>query len=136
MNKIIEEVIQRSNDRLQFEKGSQFTQEGFDELKTEIASYINSLITESYRIAKRNKGDLISKSHIQSASFQLIKKHSKDKKQVLASVGGFFVGFSISKALELVADGQKISSSHTIVILIAGIVGAFILGISIFRTQE
>jgi hypothetical protein len=136
MNKIIEEVIQRSNERLQFEKGSPFTQEGFEGLKVEIASYINSLITESYKIAKRHKGDLISKSHIESASYNLIKKRSKNRRQIFSSIGGFLFGFAISKTFEVLADSEKFTNSNTILIFACGMIGAFLLGITLFRSEE
>ena len=128
MEKIIEQVIQRSNNRIPFEKGSPFTQEGYEALKVEISSFINEIIQESYKVAKRNKSDLISKSNIETASFNLIKKHSGEKKKYLSPLGGFLLGFAVNKIFETLANNESFANSTIIVILITGIIGAFLLG--------
>ena len=134
MDKVIEQVILRSTDRLQFEKGSPCTIDGYDALKIEISSYINELVEESYRVARRHKSDLISKSHIESASFNLIKKYSSNAKKYLMSIGGFLLGFSIAKTVEIVADSQNFTTTNILILFSCAIIGAFISGISLLKT--
>ena len=128
----IDEVIKNAYQKVQFEKGSPYTEHGFVKLKEEISSYVIQLVNESYVIAKRSKSDLISQSHVEVASHNLIKKNNSEIRNIFVSIGGFLLGMAVTKTFETLADSEPFTVANSLLIFSTGIVGAFMLGLNIF----
>jgi hypothetical protein len=131
----INEILKTAYKKAEFEDGSPFTQMGFDQLKKEVSLFVFQLVDNSYRIAKTKKNDLISTEDVKEASSQL-NKNRKKANQLISSIGGFLLGFSLTRVFELLGDGSEISFRNLMIIFPTGIVGAFFLGIILFGKRD
>ena len=131
----LDDIIKNSAKKISFDKDSPFSEQGFSKLKEEISAYIVLLVDESFRIARHEKSDKVSHAHVESASAGLVKKKNKEIVNVFISIGGFLIGMSITKTFEILANSEMFTTQSTLIILATGIVGAFLLGLNIFRSH-
>ena len=131
----IDETLQKAYQSLEYNKESPFTEQGFVKIKEEVSNYVLEIVNESYRIAKRNKSDLISQVHVETASENLIKKKNREYKNILVSIGSFLLGMSITKTFETISNSESFTIQNTILVLVTGIVGALIIGLNIFDSK-
>jgi len=101
-----------------------FSPQAFRFLKTKISDYTRSLITESGRVAKRRRGDLISAAHVEHASEYLLSATKGRWSRHVGTLGGIFLGASMSNFLGMTSTGQYNAVGVTISASLA-VLGAF-----------
>lgn len=114
---------------------SAFTEPGFETLNGYIAGYIDDLIDQSAKVAKREKTDNISSIHVEKAAEQVaagkidkVYKHS-------GLVGGVLLGAAISNLLGMFTSGQFPPVSIAITFALA-IIGAFLVALSFLHDHS
>jgi len=111
---------------------SPFSHQGFSVLKEKISEYIAQLISESIRVAKRHQADTVSVAHVERANEYIVSSSSRRIFRHLGTVGGIFLGASLSNILSMTTTGQ-FSSVGTLISVGFGIVGAFLVALHIAK---
>lgn len=75
---------------------SPLSSKAYDFLKQNITDYIRDILSEAFRIAKRQKADNVSQSHIEQASINLIAKRKSKWKYLVGTIGGILLGTGFS----------------------------------------
>lgn len=122
-----------SSTNLEFQQGDEkiFTNEAFDLVKKKISEYINDLLGESRRNSQRQKDEAIMVSHVEKASNYLTSKKRGVGNQLLGTLGGVFLGATMSNLLSLLLNGGNIGVTALITIVVFAIVGSFMVAISL-----
>ena len=72
---------------------------GFDALKQTIGDFIDELVSESARIANRNRADTISAAHVETAADHLVASSARRIFRHLGTVGGLVLGTALSQTV-------------------------------------
>lgn len=129
----IERIVYAANKELVYDDTSPFTKKGFTEYRNNITEYIDDLFHESLKISKRNRTELISASHVRSASFNLINKSKSRIKNLYNSIGGLLLGITLSNLVSLAALNVEYNKIGIIVIVCLGIIGSFLLSLGTLK---
>jgi len=127
----LNEAINEANNTLNSLGTSPFTNRAYESLKEKIATYIGQIITESIRISKRHKADLVSQSHIETASDNLISKKRSKLNYLSGTLGGIFLGATVSNIFGMLVLNQAFNTSGIIITIALGIIGAFLIAINV-----
>jgi hypothetical protein len=111
---------------------SPFTENAFKTLKENIAGYIEELISESSRLAKRYRSDAISATHVERASEYLLASSSRRVFRHLGTVGGLLFGAALSNLLSMTTTATY-NSIGIIVTCALGFAGAFMIALHISK---
>ena len=107
-----------------------FSQAAFSALKIRMAQYIADLIDESGKARQRDRSDIISVKHVETASEHL-KQSSRNKLYKQSGMlGGILFGACLSNLYSILTTNQ-ITLSGTVLTVILGILGAVFLMIGI-----
>lgn len=123
---------ERMLDNVQNEK-SPFSDKAFNSLKKEIRNYIADLISESLRIARRNKSDNIDSAHVEQASAHLVSKKRSKINFMIGTFGGIMLGATLSNYLDHFVFNQPSTPNALIASSVVGMIGVMLLTISILR---
>jgi hypothetical protein len=127
----LNEAINEANNTLSEFDSSPFTSKAYESLKDKISSYIGQIITESIRISKRHKADLVSQTHVEDASDNLISKKRGKLSYLAGTLGGIFLGATVSNIFGMLVLNQTFTTTGIIITIIIGIVGAFLIAINL-----
>lgn len=107
-------------------KNNRISEKGLDTLMSSIEYYISELISESTRISKREKTDVISSDQIKRANYNIVKKKFSIFRKNIGTIGGLLLGASLSNLLSfLFVDNVSINS--IIITVILSIIGSFFI---------
>jgi hypothetical protein len=129
----IDQIVNTSNNEIESLENSPFTKKGFSEYRNNISEYIEDLFQESLKISKRNRTELISASHVKTASFYLIKKSKSRTRNLYNSIGGLLLGVTISNLVSIVALNLQYNKLGLVVIVFLGIIGSFLLSLGTIK---
>lgn len=111
-----------------------FTDTAYESLKTRIATYIEELIREAIKTAKREQSDVISAIHVERASTYLVSSTSRRFSRHIGTIGGIILGGSISNVLAIIGtDPRRISTIGGISTTVLLILGAFLVAFHIAK---
>lgn len=110
-----------------------FSEGAFSSFRQQIVQFIIQLFDESLRAAKRTKADTVSPSHIETAANHLVKKSKSKKEQLLNTVGGLFLGSTISNTFAITMLNAEYSAMGILLTVLFGILGSFLLGYNLSR---
>jgi hypothetical protein len=111
----------------------QFSKEARSILRKDITKYKKELISEAKKIARQQKADLVSGIHVKDAASRLRCKPSKRIYTHLGTLGGVFLGASISTFLEMGIQGELYPDPLALLVPIFGMVGTFLITFNIAR---
>ncbi|MDQ3821194.1 MAG: hypothetical protein M3362_26425 [Acidobacteriota bacterium] len=132
MKEEIHTNIEQAEKKLATDEGYPFSPSAYVLLKSKIAEYISDLISESVKVSKRHRADTVSAAHIEQASAYLVSSTSKRIFKHIGTIGGIFLGASISNILAMTITGQYAAIS-TLVSATLGIIGAFMIALHIAK---
>jgi hypothetical protein len=101
-----------------------FSPNAFSAMQAAINSHIADLIVESARVAKRQRVDTISETHVERASDFLVTHSSRSAFRHAGTLGGILLGAAISNLLSM-AGTTKMSFLSVGVTTFLGVLGAF-----------
>ena len=127
----LSDAIKEANDTLNSFESSPFSEKAYDSLKENITSYIGQIITESIRISKRHKADLVSQSHVEDANDNLISKKRSKLNYLAGTLGGIFLGATVSNIFGMLVLNQVFNNAGIIATIIIGIFGAFLVAVNL-----
>ena len=131
----IKSLIERTELELESLEKSPFTKEGFNSYKNNISEFILDLLSESARVSKRNNSDLISAVEVDNASRNIKNKSRKKLNVLLNTIGGIFLGYSVTSTVNIYSFGITYKPVTIIAILTSGIIGAFLLSYVFFSKE-
>lgn len=109
-----------------------FSPQAFHVLKLKVSAYVRSLITESAKISRRRRADVVSTAHVEQASDYLVSSSSHRWLRHIGTVGGILLGASLSNFLSMTTASQY-SGTGVIVSAVLAVVGAFGVALHIGR---
>lgn len=112
---------------------SPFTTAAFDALKEAIGEFINDMVDESIKLAKRHKSEVVSVNYVQHASEYLIASRSRRVFRHIGTLGGIFLGGALSNILAMAQSGSSFPVLGTLVTIAVGLIGTFLVAIHIAR---
>ena len=124
----LERVIQEADAQLQDVDPSPFSSSAFSVLKDKISEYISQLVSESIKVSKRHQADTVSAAHVERASEYLVTTTSRRFFRHLGTIGGIFLGASLSNILTMTTI-ELYSAVNIVISLTFGIVGAFMIAL-------
>ena len=101
-----DEVLSSALRRLDGADPGPFSPQAFRILKLKISAYVRSLIVESAKISRRSRADVISAAHVEQASDYLVTTSSRRWIRHVGTVGGIFLGASLSNFLAMTTGNQ------------------------------
>lgn len=110
---------------------SPFSAQAYGCLRDKITSYIGQLISESVKISKRHKADLVSQNHIERASDNLVSKKRGRLNYLIGTLGGIFLGATVSNIFGMLVLNQIYTTSGIVITISTGILGAFMIAINL-----
>lgn len=125
-------IIQDAERQLAGVDTAAFSPQAFRVLKLKIAAYVRSVITESAKISRRKRADVISAAHVEEASDYLVSSPSHRWFRHIGTVGGILLGASLSNFLSMTTTGQYSAAGVTVSAVLA-VVGAFGVALHIGR---
>lgn len=128
----IDPIIQEAEHQLANVDSAPFSAQAFHLLKVKISSYVRSLISESGRISRRRRADIISAAHVEEASDYLVTSSSHRWFRHVGTVGGILLGAALSNFLSMTTASQYSGIGVTVSALLA-IIGAFGVALHIGR---
>ncbi len=123
----LKELLDKANQELDSIEHKPFSEKAFNLLKTYISIYISELVVESIRNSKRGKADSVSASHVEKASSYLISKRRGKMRQLMGTIGGIFLGATMSNVLGIAINGDQVTSTGYIFTIAFAILGAFLI---------
>lgn len=127
----LNDAITEASQTLNTFESSPFSDKAYDSLKDKVATYIGHIITESIRISKRHKADLVSQSHIEAASDNLISKKRSKLNYLAGTLGGIFLGATVSNIFGMLVLNQTFNSTGIVITILIGIIGSFLIAINL-----
>jgi len=125
------DAIEEANTALEQADSAPFSDKAYESLRQKISDYIGNLISESLRISKRNKADIVSQNHIEQANEHLISKRRSKLNYLAGTLGGIFLGATVSNIFGMMALNQTYSSTGIIITVVIGVVGSFLISINL-----
>jgi len=127
----LKNLLSQTNEKLQQEEDKLFTAKAFELLKNKIADYIADLVIESKRNSNRLKDEAIMISHVEKASNYLTSKKRGVGNQLLGTIGGVFLGATMSNILGLVINEGDVTITGLILVTVFAVTGTFMVSISL-----
>lgn len=126
-------IMSEAEQRLAEVEPGPFSIQAFDLLKLKVSEHVRSLITESAKISRRRRADVISATNVEEASDYLVNSSSHRWIRHTGTIGGILLGASLSNFLSMTTTEQY---STTGVLISAGlsIIGAFAVAFHIGRS--
>jgi hypothetical protein len=131
--KPIEDILKETLSDISSKNYSPFSKQGFEEYKVQISKFIIRLYDESIRNSKRNNSDIITMTHISDAVNYISNINKFRFSNLLNTVGGIFIGSTLTFLLSVISTNVNYSSEMVIVYILIGIVGSFILGYNLSK---
>lgn len=125
-----DQLLREVHRALEYEDTGMFSVQAFRALKLKISLYVRSLITESARIARRRKSDMISVAHVDEASDHLTTSTSRRWLRHTGTVGGILLGAGLSSFLSMTTANQY-TPAGVVVSAALGVGGAFAVALHI-----
>lgn len=129
--KKLSDAIDEANAALEKADATPFSDKAYESLRQKISDYIGSLISESLRISKRHKADIVSQNHIEQANEHLISKRRSKLNYLAGTLGGIFLGATVSNIFGMMVLNQTYSLTGIITTLVIGVVGSFLISINL-----
>jgi len=124
----LEKSVRESLHELENIEISPFSQKGFTQYKNKISDFIYFLYYESQRTAKLNHSNQISSEHVEFSSSKIVKARRAGLNNLLTTVGGILIGATVSNIFSMTSFGVTFSTTGIILTIVAGVIGAFMLG--------
>jgi hypothetical protein len=128
----IKNILIKTDTDLLIGDTSPFSPKAFENLKGKINDYVIELIYESVKIAGRYNADIVSSAHVEQASNNLVSSITRKIYRHIGTVGGIFLGASISNFITLTSSPQ-LSILSVLVSGGLGIVGSFMVALHIAK---
>ncbi len=128
----IRKALTEAGEKLQNADPGPFSRKGFLHLRERIDEYIEDLIAESARIAKRAKADAISAAHVDHAAENLITSMSRRVYRHLGTIGGLLLGTALAQFVTMLSD-SKFTAEGVGISASLGVVGAFLVALHIAK---
>lgn len=128
----IQKLIRRAEHDLDSAPPALFSSAAFSLLKRKISEYVGELVNESIKISKRHQSDTVSSAHVERASEYLVSSTGRRFFRHVGTIGGIFLGAAISNLLTMTSANQY-SALATVVTIVLGIVGAFMIALFIAK---
>ena len=112
--------------RLSALDGTILSPAAFSLLEHRIEAYITELISESRRVAKRQRADTVSEAHVEQASNYLVDMPRRRLHRHLGTVGGILLGVALSAALSMITTAVYTTPGF-IIILTFAVVGTSLI---------
>jgi hypothetical protein len=126
--------LQQAARDLQGTDPSPFTPNAYQTLTEIVNDFINDLVSESLRIAKRQKSEIVSINYVQNAGEYLIASRTRRLYRHLGTLGGVLLGGSLSNILAMVqAGGNGLPILGTLVSIGICLIGTFLVAIHIAK---
>jgi hypothetical protein len=91
---------------------SPFTPQAYDLLRRRVAEYIDELVDEAIRVAKRRpSSDVVSTADVNRASEHLGTRPRSRRGQIIGSVGSLLLGAALGNALQIAGQAQTTPES-------------------------
>lgn len=100
-------------------------------LRQKITDYIGDLISESLRVSKRHKADIVSQNHIEQANEHLISKRRSKLSYLAGTLGGIFLGATVSNIFGMMVLNQTYTITGIIVTVSIGVIGSFLISFNL-----
>lgn len=110
-----------------------FTHSAFRTLQDLIDEFIEDLVAEASRIAKRHGSEVISANYVTAAGTYLIASRSRRLFRHMGTMGGTLLGGSLSNILAMAQSGNTFPVIGTLVSIGVGFIGAFLVAIHIAK---
>jgi histone H3/H4 len=125
-------IIAQADDQLRGVDPSPFSSQAYRALQEQISRYIAELIGESTREAKRRQLDTVSETHVERAAEILLSNAARNVYRHVGTLGGVFLGASISNLLAMATSSTVTFTSITLTTAL-GVIGAFAIALHIAR---
>ncbi len=122
--KNVEEIIQRAENELGQIDPIPFSPQAFKTLKERTSENIRSIISESIKVSRRNRADIISASDVEKATEYLNSNYQRKWIRHLGTLGGIFLGTALSNFLSMTTSSQY-TTTGVIVSAVLAIIGTF-----------
>jgi len=109
------------------------TKEAFALIKLKIKDYIIDLIDDSRKNSIRNNDEAIMVSHVNKASSNLSRGRRSITSQLIGTIGGIFLGATVSNILNIILNDAIIGATSLIIITLLTILGSFFVAISLIK---
>lgn len=126
-------IIEAINEELHDSEKPPFTEEGFDQYLKHLIDFTVLLFRKSKYFADKQNLKVISDTHVIRASESIHKAEDSKVTNLINSFGGILLGSAISILATLITSNSPITTPYMIVMLVTGIVGAFLLGIYLIK---
>jgi hypothetical protein len=131
----VQTIMGTAEDGLQALQISPFTPEAYTSLKIRISEYVTDLVTESSRLAKRDRLDNISAIQVQRANERLVSSTGKRIFRHIGTIGGILLGAALSQALAMTL-GNQYTAISVVASLILGVIGAFMVALHMATERD
>lgn len=101
--------------------------EALDRVHTHVSAFIDDLILESVRVMKRQGGTEVSRQYVDAAIENIRSRRKYFFPSLCKVAGGVILGGCLTVAAEAILKGLSLSPMKTASLVIAGILGAFML---------
>jgi hypothetical protein len=130
----LQESLKKAEEELMLIDKAPFTNDGFQEFKQSISSYIKNLLIYSVREANHNDIKNVSAAHVKSAAQFLIKFRNDKWKDFNNSLSGILLGLTISNIYTYGFTDTNPTVPGLVFTLVCGIAGAYMFGVN-FRSS-
>jgi hypothetical protein len=132
VNQEVNEVAAEVDRLLKAVDSTPFTAPAFSVFKGKVTQYLSDLVRESDIVAKRDQTDAISVKHVEAACEHLTLKSRNKVYRFAGTIGGIGLGTGVSVLVTMALGGQ-FSLAGILICTISGMVGSFLLAISIMK---
>lgn len=101
-----------------------FSSEAMPVLTLRVMQYIRALVAESARVARRQRADVISASHVEHANALLAANTTRPISRHVGTIGGVILGAALSTVMSMASTGVY-STTGVLVSAIGCALGAF-----------
>ena len=128
----VEGIALRAEEYLEGVDPSPFSRPAFSVLKGRISQYVKDLVGESLKIRDLDRADSVSVKHVELASVHMTLQAGRKIYKHCGTVGGIFLGASLSNLLSMMSSSQYSSGSILITVFL-GIAGASLITLNIAK---
>jgi len=109
-----------------------FTTSAFALLQDTIDEFISDLIDESFKIAKRQKSEVVSAHYVEAAGLYLVASRARRMFRHMGTLGGILLGGSLSNILAM-AQSNTFPVIGTLVSITIALIGTSLVAVHIAK---
>jgi len=129
----LENAIKNAQHELNGIDKTPFSDKGFAAFEHAISAYVIQLFDESIRSAKKDKVEIVSPTHVDSAANYLTKKPPSKMGNFIITLGGIFLGAAISNIASMALINGDYSFTGLLITILFAMIGSFMLGLYFFK---